>query len=272
MSKATLDVLRRNNVKVSGSGNPVLVFAHGFGCNQTMWDRVTPAFEATHKQVLFDYVGSGSSDWDAFDPVKYGTLSGYAQDLLDVCDALKLKDVVFVGHSVSCSIGILASIQRPGLFKKMVLVGPSPCFVNHDPDYVGGFSTADLEGLLALMDQNYIGWANYLAPVVSRAGSELENDAVASELSQSFCSTDPNIARVFARATFFADNRADLPKINCPVLILQHSTDALAPIGVGEYMHRHMPGSTLEVMDAVGHCAHMSQPELVINAIRNYIG
>lgn len=234
-----------------------------------MWDRVTPAFESSHKQVLFDYVGSGRSDIAAFDLDKYASLSGYAQDVLDICDALDLKSgVIFIGHSVSCSVGLLALIARPGLFAKLVLIGPNPCFVNHAPEYIGGFEKEDLEGLLALMDQNYIGWANYLAPVVSAQG---ESGAVAAELSDSFCSTDPQAAKVFARTAFFSDNRADLPKVTLPCLILQHRTDTLAPVSVGEYVHAHLAGSTLKVLEVQGHCAHMSEPALVIDAMREFL-
>jgi len=212
-------------------------------------------------------VGSGQSELRTFDPVRYSRLDGYAQDVLDVCDALNLtENVVFVGHSVSCSVGMLASIARPGLFERLIMVGPSPSFLNDPPSYHGGFEREDLEGLLALMDQNYIGWANYLAPVVAgQAGQGM----VSGELTDSFCSTDPTAARVFARATFFADNRADLPKVAVPSLILQHREDSLAPLTVGEYLHQHLKNSRLQVLDVAGHCAHMSHPQLVVSAIRN---
>jgi sigma-B regulation protein RsbQ len=264
-----MSVPRRNNVQVLGHGGPVLLYAHGFGCNQDMWSRVTPAFASTHRQVLFDYVGSGQSELAAFDPQRYASLKGYAQDVLDVCDALDLREgVTFVGHSVSCSIGLLASITRPALFDRLVLLGPSPCFLNHPPDYMGGFEAEDLEGLLALMDQNYMGWAQYLAPVVAGASGAGE---VAGTLSDSFCSTDPVAAKVFARTTFFADNRADLPKVQRPTLILQHRQDNLAPLAVGEYLHAHLPHSRLQVLESAGHCAHLSNPELVIEAMRGYL-
>lgn len=263
-----LNVLNRNNVHVQGNNGPLLLYAHGFGCNQTMWNQVTPYFESTHRQVLFDYVGSGKSDLASFDAKRYSSLQGYAQDVLDVCDALGLSNgVTFVGHSVSCSVGLLASLARPELFDRLVLLGPSPCFLNYPPDYLGGFEREDLEGLLSLMDQNYIGWANYLAPVVS---GETEAGALTGELSDSFCSTDPTVARVFAQTTFFSDNRADLPLVSRPCLILQHREDALAPLGVGEYMHANLQGSTLKVLDVAGHCGHMSQPFLVAEAMRNY--
>jgi sigma-B regulation protein RsbQ len=234
-----------------------------------MWSQITPAFAGTHQQVLFDYVGSGQSELSAFDPVRYSSLDGYAQDVLDVCDALGLKSgVTFVGHSVGSSIGLLASIARPELFDRLILVGPTPSFLNDPPLYTGGFERADLEGLLALMDQNYIGWANYLAPVVAGVA---QGEGLAGELSDSFCSTDPVVTRVFAQTTFFSDNRADLPRVSRPCLILQHSEDALAPRSVGEYLNAHLKGSTLEVMNVAGHAAHMSHPALVIDAMQRYI-
>lgn len=264
-----MNIHKRNNVAVLGETGPVILYAHGFGCSRDMWSRVTPAFAATHRQVIFDYVGSGNSDRAAFDPQRYADLGGYARDILEICDALDLHEgVTFVGHSVSCSIGMLASIERPALFDRLVLLGPSPCFLNDPPDYEGGFEREDLEGLLSLMDQNYMGWAQYLAPVVAGASGSGE---VAGTLTDSFCSTDPAVARVFARATFFADNRADLPKVPCPALILQHLKDNLAPLGVGEYMHAHLRASTLQVLDVEGHCAHMSNPALVVEAMRNYM-
>ena len=263
------NLVKRNNITVVGDSGPVLVYAHGFGCNQNMWSRVTPAFQATHRQVLFDYVGSGGSEIGAFNTSKYSTLPGYVDDLMDVCNALDIhSDATFIGHSVSCSIGMLASIAKPQLFSKMILLGPNPCFVNHLPLYTGGFEKADLEGLLELMDQNYLGWANYLAPIVS---SQDAQGGVTVELSNSFCSTDPTTARAFAHATFFADNRDDLRKVTCPSLILQHRHDALAPVSVGEYMHSQMPASTLKVLEVSGHCAHMSHPDLVVRAIADLI-
>ncbi len=266
-----MNILERNNVHLQGnSADPVLLYAHGFGCNQTMWSRITPAFASTHYQVLFDYVGSGQSDLGSFDVARYSSLQGYAQDLLDVCDALGLQSgVTLVGHSVSCSAGLLASIARPQLFEQLVLIGPTPCFLNHPPDYMGGFEREDLDDLLDLMDQNYIGWAHHLAPLVA---GEDGADQVAGELSDSFCSTDPLVARIFAKTTFFSDSRADLPKVTRPCLILQHRQDALAPLCVGDYVHAHLKGSTLEILDTHGHCAHMSAPELVIDAMRAYLG
>jgi len=268
-NKPMTHVLQRNRVRLIGDTGPVLLYAHGFGCNQRMWSRITPAFAHTHRQVLFDYVGSGQSDLAAFDAAKYTRLDGYAQDVLDVCDALNLQqDVTFVGHSVSGSIGLLAALQRPGLFSQHIMVGPSPCFLNHPPEYHGGFERQDLEDLLHLMDQNYMGWANHLGPLVSG----METDApVTEEITDSFCSTDPVAARVFAQATFFADNRADLPRMPVPSLVLQHRHDVLVPLAVGEYMAQHMPRCTLQVLNVTGHSAHLSHPELVTTAMRAYL-
>jgi len=267
--KNTIDIHRRNNLKIMGVNGPVLLYAHGFGCNQTMWNRITPEFRETHQQILFDYVGSGKSDLTAFDPQRYSSLEGYVQDILDICDSLDLHSgITFIGHSVSCSAGILASIARPELFDRLILVGPNPCFINDPPNYVGGFEKDDLEGLLELMDQNYIGWANYLAPVVSAQG---ESNVITAELSDSFCSTDPVTTKVFARTTFFSDSRNDLSKVTQPCLIIQHQTDTLAPLAVGEFMHSKLSQSTLKILPVDGHCAHMSAPELVVDAIRNFI-
>jgi sigma-B regulation protein RsbQ len=263
-----VDVLKRNNVKVSGRGTRPMLFAHGFGCDQNMWRFVAPAFEDDYRVVLFDYVGSGKSDLRAYDPTRYSTLEGYAQDVLDVCAALHLREVVFVGHSVSSVVGLLASIGEPRLFSRVVMVGPSPCYIDDPPFYRGGFARADIEGLLELMERNYIGWASFLAPVVTK---NPERPELARELEESFCSTDPRVARRFAEATFLSDNRGDLPRVSVPSLIMQCSEDAIAPAGVGEYLSRHLPHSTLRVLEATGHCPHMSHPEETIRVIKEYL-
>jgi sigma-B regulation protein RsbQ len=260
-------VLSRNNVNVSGAGDQPMVFAHGFGCDQNMWRFITPAFADDYRIVLFDYVGSGKSDLGAYDSHRYSTLDGYAQDVLDVCHALELENVIFVGHSVSGMVGILAAIREPSLFDQLVLVGPSPRYIN-DAAYVGGFERKDIEELLDTMDKNYIGWANFLAPAIMKNPDHPE---LAAELTESFCSTDPVIARRFAEATFFADNRQDLAKVRVPSLILQCAEDIIAPSTVGEYMHRELSDSTLHLMSATGHCPHMSHPEETIEAIRSYL-
>jgi sigma-B regulation protein RsbQ len=261
------DILRRNNVHVSGRGEQPMVFAHGFGCDQNMWRFVAPAFEDDYRVVLFDYVGSGKSDIKAYDASRYGSLKGYARDIIDVCDALELSDIVLVGHSVSAMIAALAAREQPDRFSSIVMLGPSPCYINKD-DYVGGFERADIEGLLDTMDKNYIGWANYLAPVVMNDPSHPE---LTTELVGSFCSTDPRIARKFAEVTFLSDNRSDLPGLTTPSLIVQCSDDVIAPISVGEYMQRHMPAATLRVMDASGHCPHMSHPEETIALMKEFL-
>jgi len=263
-----MDVITRNNVRVSGSGPRTLLFAHGFGCDQNMWRFVAPDFERDHRVVLFDYVGCGKSDMSAYDPERYGSLEGYAQDLLEFCDALDLRDVVVVGHSVSSMVAVLASRRQPDRFSRLVLLGPSPRYVNDLPDYVGGFERADIEGLLEMMDRNFIGWASFLAPAVMK---NPERPELAQELVDSFCSTDPRVARRFAEATFFADNRADLPGVTVPSLVLQCSDDMIAPTEVGEYVHRSLPGSTYRQMRATGHCPHMSHPEETVALIRDYL-
>ena len=264
----TIDVLARNNVRVVGRGTQPMLFAHGFGCDQHMWRFVTPAFEDAYRIVLFDYVGSGHSDLAAYDPERYATLDGYAADVLDVCRALDLRDVVLVGHSVSCMAAVLAANAEPERFARLVLIGPSPRYIDEPPDYVGGFQRADIEGLLETMDRNYIGWANFLAPAIMKHPDRPE---LGEELTESFCSTDPVIARRFAEATFFADNRADLPRVRVPSLVLQCSEDIIAPLAVGEYVARALPGSTLRVMEATGHCPHMSAPEETIRLMREYL-
>jgi len=262
------NVIARNNVRVLGRGTQPMVFAHGFGCDQNMWRFIVPAFEEDYRIVLFDYVGSGRSDAAAYSAERYGSLDGYAQDLMDVCHALELRDVVLVAHSVSAMAGVLASIREPELFARLVMVAPSPRYLNDDPDYVGGFERRDIEGLIGLMSQNHNGWANFLAPVVMRNPGRPE---LAEELEASFCAADPDVTRRFAEVTFFSDNRADLPRVTVPSLVMQCADDLVAPAGVGEYLRSNLAGSTLVRMRATGHCPHMSDPEETIQAIRDYL-
>lgn len=264
-----MDVLRRNNVKVTGQGSRTIVFAHGFGCDQKMWRFVAPAFEEDHRIVLFDYVGWGGSDTSAWTEDRYGSLEGYASDLLEILEALDLRDVIFVGHSVSSIIGILAAKRRPERFADLILVGPSPRYVDDPPGYVGGFSRADIDGLLDMMDKNFIGWAGFLAPVVMKNPDRPE---LAEELQASFCSTDPRLAKKFAEVTFLSDNRDDLADVEVPSLILQCSEDSVAPLAVGEYVRRHLPNSEFVQMSATGHCPHMSHPEETIRLIKRRLG
>jgi sigma-B regulation protein RsbQ len=246
-----------------------MLFAHGFGCDQNMWRFVTPAFVDRYKIVLFDYVGSGKSDLSAYDARRYGSLAGYAQDVLDICDALDLRDVIFVGHSVSSVIGVLAANRVPERFERLILVGPSASYIN-DPTagYVGGFDRKDIEGLLEMMDKNYLGWASFLAPAVMK---NPERGELTSELEQSFCSTDPKIARRFAEITFMSDNRGDFPKLKVPALILQCTDDMIAPPAVGEWLAREIPHNTFRVMTATGHCPHMSAPAETVAMINDYL-
>jgi sigma-B regulation protein RsbQ len=262
------DVLQRNNVRVTGNGTQPMLFAHGFGCDQNMWRFITPDFEDDYKLVLFDYVGSGKSDISAYDPTRYGKLDGYADDVLDIVHALDLRDVIFVGHSVSSMVGVLAANREPDRFERLVLVGPSPRYINDGP-YVGGFDRKDIEGLFEMMDRNFIGWANFLAPAIVK---NPERPELGQELTDSFCSTDPVIARRFAEATFLADNRDDLAKVTVPSLILQCSDDMVAPVEVGRYLHRELPGSTFRQMNATGHCPHMSHPDETVALIKEYLG
>jgi len=261
-------VLRRNNVRVLGNpeGRP-MVFAHGFGCSQEMWRLLTPGFERDHRVVLYDLVGAGGSDLAAYDRGRYDSLHAHADDLVDILTVLDLRDAVLVAHSVSTMIAVLAAVRAPERVGALVLVGPSPRYINDD-DYVGGFERADIEGLLDVMEKNYMGWANFLAPVVMKNEGRPE---LTRELEESFCSTDPKIARRFAEATFFSDNREDLAKVPVPSLIMQCSEDAIAPNEVGEYLHRHLPQSTLRVLEATGHCPHMSHPEETIRVIKEYL-
>lgn len=245
-----------------------MLLAHGFGCDQHMWRAVAPAFDLDYRVVRFDYVGSGRSDLAAYDAVRYATLAGYAQDVLDVVHALDLHDVVFVGHSVSGIVGVIAANREPDRFARLVLVCPSPRYLNDPPTYVGGWERADLDALLDTMDRNDLGWAAALAPVV--AGNP-DRPELADEFEASFCSTDPVIARRFAEATFLADNRDDLAAVRVPTLVLQASEDLIAPSAVGEYVHRAIPGSTLHVLRATGHAPHLSHPDETVAAIRAYL-
>lgn len=261
------DLIRKHNIKIFGEGSQPMLFAHGFGCDQNMWRYITPAFEKNYSIILFDYVGAGKSDISAYNREKYSSLAGYAEDILEIIHSLGLKNTIFVGHSVSCMIGLLAAIRKPEAFDKIILVGPSPRYIN-DQGYLGGFEKEDILGLLDTMEKNYIGWANFLAPQIMK---NPEHPELGAELTESFCSTDPVVARQFAEVTFLSDNRQDLSKVKTPSLILQCQDDIIAPLEIGEYLHKELPGSTLRVMEATGHCPHMSAPEETIRLIREYL-
>jgi sigma-B regulation protein RsbQ len=245
-----------------------MVFAHGFGCDQAMWRFVAPDFEVDHRVVLFDHVGAGRSDLTAYDPEKYGSLRGYASDIVQICRDLGLSDVVLVGHSVSAMIGVLALQEAPELFGAMVMIGPNPRYVD-DGDYVGGFSRADIGGLLDALDSNHLGWSAQMAPVIM--GNHPDHPELAEELTNSFCRTDPDIARQFARVTFLSDNRADLADVAVPTLVLQCSEDVIAPDVVGAYVHEAVAGSAFTRLAATGHVPHLSAPEETTAAIRAFL-
>lgn len=265
-------ISRRNNVKVAGSGTRVLMFAHGFGCDQNMWRLLTDLLQHDYRLVTFDYVGSGQSDLAAFSVRRYATLEGYASDIVDVIHAHELTDVTLVGHSVSAVTSMLAAIQAPGRITGLVMVCPSPCYLNDPPDYMGGFERGDLEELIDMMDKNYIGWAHHLAPLVmgTHADDALTGAKLTAELASSFCSTDPLVAKTFARATFFSDYRDVLPSCPVPTLVLQSRHDALAAVSVGEYVAGRLPRSVLKVLDTRGHCIHMTDPGLTAAEIRAF--
>ena len=259
--------IKRNNVRVRGAGHRTMIFAHGFGCDQNMWRFVAPAFEKDFMTVVFDHVGAGGSDLSAYDSAKYSTLSGYAKDVVEIGTELGLKDSAFVGHSVSSMIGVLAARQAPGMFGKLVLIGPSPRYIDDD-GYVGGFSAQQIEELLRFLDSNHMGWSMQMAPMIM---GNPDRPELGQELTNNFCSTDPEIAKAFARVTFTSDNREDLAEVSLPTLVLQCSEDIIAPPEVGEFVARNIPNSRMIVLDATGHCPNLSAPEEVVAAMRPFV-
>lgn len=257
----------RNNVKSAGSGERAMLFAHGFGCDQAMWRYVAPHFENAFRVLTMDHVGAGGSDLDAYDAQKYATLDGYAADIVELGRELGIRNGIFVGHSVSAMIGVLASLKAPEMFDTLIMVGPSPRYID-DGDYVGGFAAADIEELLLSFADNPLAWSATMAPaMMGNAGRPELGD----ELTQSFCRTDPKIALQFARATFTSDNRADLPKVTARTLILQCRDDIIAGESVGAYVHDHIAGSKLVLLDATGHCPNLSAPAEVTSAILEFV-
>jgi sigma-B regulation protein RsbQ len=266
-----MDVRRRNHVTVTGrSGGPVVVLAHGFGCDQNLWRLVAPALERDFTVVLFDHVGAGNSDLSAWDPERYSVLDGYVEDVLELCRDLALGPVTFVGHSVSAMMGVVAAAREPGLFAGLVLLAPSPRFVD-DPQtgYRGGFDAGDIDELLGSLDANYLGWSGAMAPVIM---GNPDRPELGAELTDSFCRTDPEIARVFARVTFLSDNREDLARVGVPTLVAQCSSDAIAPREVGEFVHARVPGSRLVTLNATGHCPQLAAPQETTAAIASFVG
>lgn len=260
----------RNNVSESGrrDGAP-MVFAHGYGCDQAMWRFVTPQFEADHRVIVFDHVGFGESDRSAWDPQRYATLAAYAGDLLDIIHELDLRSVVFVGHSVAAMIGLLAAVREPDRFAHLIMVGPSPRYIDDPTDgYLGGATQADIDELLETLEQNQLGWSATMAPIIM---GNPERPELGAELTESFCRTDPRVAATFARATFLSDNRADLARLSIPTLVLQCAQDPIAPEVVGHYVHEHLAVSEFVQLDAVGHCPNLSAPAETSRAIRAYL-
>jgi len=261
------DVIGRNNVRVGGAGAKAMMFAHGFGCDQNMWRFVAPAFEQEYRTVLFDHVGAGGSDLSAYDKNKYSTLAGYAQDVVEIGRALEMEDAIFVGHSVSSMIGVLAAEKAPDMFGKLVLIGPSARYIDDD-GYVGGFGAKQIEELLQFLEANHMGWSAQMAPMIM---GNPDRPELGHELTNSFCRTDPEIAKAFARVTFTSDNREDLARVSVPTLILQCSDDIIASQEVGDFVHRAIPESHMIVLQATGHCPNLSAPEEVISAMRTFV-
>jgi sigma-B regulation protein RsbQ len=260
-------VLRRNNVNVTGSGKRAIMFAHGFGCDQAMWAPVAKNFERDFRVVLFDYVGHGQSDLSAYSVERYSSLSGYADDVVEIGHTLGLENAVFVGHSVSAMIGALATLKAPDMFSDLVMVGPSPRYIN-DEGYHGGFSREQIDELLEFLADNHLGWSAAMAPAIM---GNPDRPELSGRLENSFCNTDPEIARDFARVTFLSDNRADLERIAARTLVLQCSNDIIAPVEVGEFMHASLPNSDYRLLQATGHCPNLSAPEEVTTAIREFV-
>jgi sigma-B regulation protein RsbQ len=263
-----VSIVTRHNINELGrpEGQPML-FAHGFGCDQNMWRYVTPRFVDEHRIVLFDHVGAGRSDLAAYDKQRYSSLGGYADDILQICASMNLKNVIFVGHSVSAMMGVLAAAREPSVFAALVLVGPSPRYINDD-GYVGGFNEEDIDDLLQSLESNYLGWSAAMAPVIM---GRPELPELGAELTESFCRTDPDIAQHFARVTFTSDNRADLARVSIPTLVLQCSDDVIAPVSVGEFVRDQMPTATLIQLEATGHCPNLSAPEETADAIDAFL-
>ncbi|WP_213878949.1 alpha/beta hydrolase [Pseudomonas sp. dw_358] len=262
-----MSVKIRNNVTLAGDGPATVVFAHGFGCDQNMWRYVEPAFRTRYRTVLFDLVGCGRSDLSAYDVQKYSSLDGYAHDIIEIIERFGEGPVLFVGHSVSSMAGVLASNRRSGLIDAHIMIGPSPCYINDD-SYCGGFSAQDIDSLLETLESNYLGWSSAMAPVIMGAP---EHPEYAAELTNSFCKTDPDIAKRFARVTFLSDLRKDVARLREPTLVVQSSEDFIAPMEVGQYLVQVIPEAHLAVVENVGHCPHLSAPEACIEAMSGFL-
>lgn len=267
-SRDQTDILERNNVTIQGSGEQPILFAHGYGCDQNMWRFVYPAFMDNYKVILFDHVGAGNSDESYYNKEKYSSLQGYANDILEICQTLDLENIILVGHSVSSMIALVAANKEPFRFANIIMIGPSPCYINKN-GYMGGFNQEDIDELLDTLDSNYLGWASNMAPVIM---GNPDSPQLGEELTNSFCRTNPEIAKHFAKVTFLSDNRDDLEELKVPTLIIQCTEDAIAPMGVAEYVNNKISNSKLQIIDATGHCPNLSAPEETIKAIKQYLG
>ncbi|REL37870.1 alpha/beta hydrolase [Rhodohalobacter sp. SW132] len=259
--------VKRNNITQFGKGEQPMMFAHGYGCDQNMWRFITPEFEIEYKIVLFDHTGSGQSDESAYDFEKYDSLQGYAQDIIEICDELKLRNVILVSHSVSCMIGVLAAIQRPDLFDKLILIGPSPRYINDD-SYYGGFSGVDIEDMIETLESNYLGWSSHITPIIA---GHPEKPKYSGELYNSFCRMNPDIAKHFAKVTFLGDNRNDLPMVKVPVQIIQSNPDVIASVDVGKFVHQKIQNSLFTQIEVPGHLPHLTNPDATISAIKQFL-
>lgn len=262
-----MNIIERNNVTIHGKGSQAMMFAHGYGCDQTIWRLLAPSFTEDYEVILFDHVGAGKSDTSHYNRSKYSTLQGYADDIVELGQKLDIHGGIFVGHSVSCMIGVLAAIKDPQLFDRLIMIGPSPCYFN-ESDYQGGFSYEAIGDMLQLVESNYDSWARAMAPIIM---GNIDRPELAAELTENFCRNKPEIARHFAHVTFLSDNRRDLPQLQTPSLILQCSEDRIAPETVGRYLHRTTPHSTLRILNATGHCPHLSAPQETADAMREYL-
>lgn len=263
-----MEILKRNNVKVIGNGDQMIICAHGFGCEQSMWQYISPSFIENYRLVLFDYVGAGHSDLEAYDFEKYSTLDGYKQDILDLVDELHIKNSIFFGHSISSMVGMLAAIERPEAFEKLIMIGPSPCYLNKEDGFKGGFEESEIQELLEMMEINFTGWASYMAPTAM--GAEASKYLV-DEMEDTFVSTNPRIAREFAEVTFYSDYRHRLNELKTPTLIIQCAEDSIVPVHIGHYLQDHIVGSHLEILPSKGHAPHISHPNETVSLIKSYI-
>jgi sigma-B regulation protein RsbQ len=261
------ELIKKNNIKLIGEGEKILFFIHGYGCNQEMWRFITPSFIDNHKIVLIDLVGTGDSDIKAYDYLKYNTLDGYADDIIEICDSFSLQNSVLIGHSVGAMIATLAANKRPELFSKVIMIAPSPRYIN-ETGYIGGFNQEDINEMIEILDYNYLGWSNNIASVIT---GENNSSEITTELSTSFCKNNPEIATHFAHVAFLGDNRKDIKKLKHKTLIIQSKVDTIAPIQVGEYLHKNIPFAELKIIDTIGHTPHLSYPEIIIDLIKQFI-